>query len=238
MISRRRIVQSGFGMIAAANLASRTEALAQESTPAAGSQDSFGTMLGVNVPELPVADEGVQVVLADQVKSSVVGVVIHNRTNADVEVDGVTGIARDASGSLYAVVEGSIEAPKVLAPGHYGIGQVYFDKTVTKKNGFSFEVNTVEPGHYMNDAVDIMATEVSIDGEDAIGVVKNSTDTSTNSFFTVIGMFFDAEGEICGCTTTELNGDVDPGKIGTFSTDSIMGKTSDSFLFAASGRSF
>ena len=68
-----------------------------------------------------------------------------NATDEEVGLDDVSGIARDAGGSLHAVSDNSILAPYVLGPGDYGIGLVSFDKDVSIDDEITFEVKTEVP---------------------------------------------------------------------------------------------
>ena len=233
MLTRRNTVKLGLSTLTSFSVFKLTHA--QVGTPQL-TDTELGNMLQLNVPSLPQAKEGeVEVVLSGQGDGSYVGVVIHNASNEVVGLDDVSGIARDASGSLYAVSENSILAPYELQPGEYGLGLVPFDKDITADIDITFEVKTETPGAGFMELVDIPVTEVSIDGDKVIGLVENTTNVEASSLVAVVGVFFAEDGTICGWFRTYLNDSVSPGGIGTFSSSGVDGVVSASYAISASG---
>ena len=234
MLSRRTMVKAGITTLVSLASVNHVVSLAQEGTPDA-SVGEVSNLHHYNLPELPEATAGeIEVVLSGYGDGRSAGVVIHNATDSTVGLDEVSGIARGADGSLFAVSDNSILAPYVIEPGEYATGLVSFDKDLLPNVEITFEVKTETPGSGWIEILDLPVIEADVDGSNVIGIVENNTDQVASSLVAVVGVFFD-DGEVAGWFRTYLNDGVDPGGIGTFSTRSIDGYPTDSWAMAASG---
>lgn len=235
MVTRRAFTRSVVTSAISLGLLSPSVLASQSSTPEAGAGD-FGNLLIQDLPELPTASTGeVEVVLSGHADTRAAGVLIHNASDDVVAIDEVSGIARGADGSLFAVSSDSNIAPTVLEPGEYGMATVRFDKDLVPDVTIDYTVKTEEPGSGWIDVIDLPVVEISIDDERVIGIVENTTDVVASSFVAVVGVFFDADAQVCGWFRTYLNDDIQPGGIGTFSSSRVDGVTSSSWAMAASG---
>lgn len=138
----------------------------------------------------------VDVVLVGDPIGSSVPVVVRNNTNAPLQLDGILGTARDASGNLALVGEVSTTVPFVITPSQVGIASVYFGEDVESGLSFEFEVQTspVVPARFSRQ--DIVVQEASATDDQIIGIVENQTDGDLNGPFAVLALCFGEDGAV------------------------------------------
>lgn len=145
--------------------------------------------------------------------STVVPVVVRNRTGRTVSDISVSGSARDTSGSLIGSGSDQGFKPAVVGPGEIAIGYVYFNTgDVPGDATFDFDVSGTNPDDRFMSAVDLVVDEHNRTGDSVVVMLRNDTSEVVSGPISLLMMCFDSDGTPIGTesTFTDQN-DVGPG---------------------------
>ena len=205
-------------------------------TPEAGVLS--GTLFQQGAITLPEGEpDVVDVVLVGDPIGSSVPVVVRNNTTAPLQLDGILGTARDASGNLALVGEVSTTMPFVIEPSQIGIASVYFGEDVAPELTFEFELQTspVEDARFSRQ--DIAVQEASTTDDQIIGIVHNQTDSDLNGPFAVLALCFASDGTITTFSGSyAAKNELAPDETSPFSLTRYGDGACDNFLVGSTGR--
>jgi len=144
------------------------------------------------VPE-GTTDE-LEVVSVHVIHSDSLVALIRNNTKEAVGIRSVKAIARQ-DGELVALGDISDVGPYRVEAGEFAIARVYIgEPSIEDDWEFEFDIEHEEPEE--DGPIDVEIIEASIGGEGVLGVMKNTHDFSVFGPFTLVGLAFDAKGDV------------------------------------------
>ena len=203
--------------------------------PAAPDASPYAAAFGdIRVVSLPAGDPGVVAVLAATATlddSRSLPVIVRNNTANTIGQIEVTGIARDAAGTLVGSGSSQGFEPVLVEPGEIAWGYVYFGDITGDGITFELSTNGNEPGYFMP----VEITELNAIGDQIIGALTNNSDSEVSGPIGVGGVCFAADGTLAGTFSAYAEqDDLAPGGIGSFSTN-LYGDPCPVGLAGASG---
>jgi len=221
---------------------------AEPPSDTSGGVNPRGLFAGTAVPTLDPGEDGALSVVyigpvpaGDAFGSTVIPVVVRNRTSEDLSDVEVSGGGR-LDGTLVATGSSLYMVPAVLQPGEYGYAYLYFSDTVPAGVEFELSVDAEKVEDSYSSYVDISVTEANLipgDYSDSIvGTLTNQTDATTEGF-SVLAMCFNG-GALTSAHSGNASGsqDVEPGGTITFSVDLYGDLPCETFLVGATGYQF
>jgi hypothetical protein len=157
------------------------------------------TLFG-EAPEVPAGDDGeVTVVMTGGIVRSDIPIVVRNNTGQDIVITDVFATGRTDDGTLAASAEVSSIVPYRVPAGGIAVGSVYFGVDELP-DGLTYEFEPQYESAKSDDGyfLDVPIVEAELTASGVIGRISNPTDQDVSGPFTVVGVCFDAGGDIAG----------------------------------------
>ncbi len=204
--------------------------------PAAPDASKYAASFGdISVVSLPAGDPGVVAVIASGAaldRSHSIPIIIRNNTSDTIGQIEVTGIARDAAGTLAGSGSSQGFQPKRVEPGEIAWGYVFFGDTTGDGLTFELSASGDEASTYFQP---IEITELNANDNQIVGVITNTSDDELSGPISVGGICFAADGSLLGTFNAFSEQDkLAAGGTGSFSAD-LYGDACPNGLLGASG---
>lgn len=218
-----------------------TSAATGEVVPAAPDASTLVKAFGnVGALTIPAGESGkVSVVLMGSAldRSSSLPVIVRNNTSEVLGSIEVTGIARDSAGNLAGSGSSQGFKPALVNPGEIAFGYVFFGDVVGDQLVFELSATGEAPNSFFN-SIPIQITELTVSGDQIIGLVTNTSDKSVSGPISVDGVCFSESGTLIGDVSGYAEQDeLAPGAQGSFSID-LFGEPCPIGLLSSSGWDF